>query len=240
MKMDSREIAEIAAAQATLARLNLYAGIHKGLRAFMADSLLALGRMDVDDDLERAQTCHQVMELLTLCRSHLGHENRFIHSAMEARAPGTSLPLAHEHEAHEQAILRLAAGVTALLGAAGSQRAALAQALYTELAVFVGHNYEHMQVEESEHNAVLWAHYSDAELMELHNTLVASIPPEETLLIMRWMIPFMSPAERGALLSDMRAHAPAPALAAVLDTVRPHLTGAEWHKLDRAMEWAGA
>jgi hypothetical protein len=235
MHIDPREIAEIAAAQAAQPRLNLYAGIHKALRAFMADTLLALGRMDVHDDLERAQTCHQVLELLELCRSHLGHENRFVHTAMEARAPGTSARLGGEHEAHERDITRLAAGAMALLGAGDAGRGALAHALYTELAAFVGHNYEHMQAEETGHNAVLWAHYSDAELMDLHNALVASIPPQETMQVMRWMIPFLSPAERTAVLSDMRAHAPAPAFAAVMDVVRQHLTPAEWGKLERAL-----
>lgn len=235
MHIDPREIAEIAAAQAAQPRLNLYAGIHKALRAFMADTLLAVGRMDVEDDLERAQTCHQVLELLEFCRSHLGHENRFVHTAMETRAPGTSQRIGHEHEDHERDITRLAAGATALLAAGSAQLGALAHALYTELAVFVGHNFEHMQVEETEHNAVLWAHYSDAELVDLHNGLVASIPPQETMLVMRWMIPFLSPAERAAVLTDMRAHAPAPAFAAVMDAVRPHLTPAEWTKLERAL-----
>lgn len=235
MKMDSREIAEIAATQMATPRLNLYAGIHKALRAFMADTLLAVGRMDVDDDLELAQTCHRVVELLEFCRSHLGHENRFIHAAMEACAPGTSQKLAHEHEEHERDIARLTSGATSLLSAPRAQRGALAHALYTELAVFVGHNYEHMQIEETEHNAVLWAHYSDAELVDIHNALVATIPPQETMLVMRWMVPFLSPGERVAVLSDMQAHAPAPAFAAVLEAVQPHLTQPEWAKLARAL-----
>ena len=235
MKIDSREIAEIAAAQAAQPRLNLYAPIHKALRAFMADTLLAVGRMDVHDDLERAQTCHRVLELLEFCQSHLGHENRFIHAAMEARAPGTSQRLGHEHEEHERDIARLAAGATALLSAGGERRDALAYALYGELAVFVGHNHAHMHIEETEHNAVLWAHYSDAELADIHGALVASIPPQENMLVMRWMVPFLPPAERAALLADVQAHAPAPVLAAVLDVARPHLTQMEWAKLERAL-----
>ena len=43
MKIDTREIAEIAAAQPVVPRVDLYAGIHKALRAFMTDTLLGLG-----------------------------------------------------------------------------------------------------------------------------------------------------------------------------------------------------
>ena len=58
--------------------------------------------------------------------------------------------------------------------------------------------------------------------------------PWDLALHLPW-VPFMNPAERTALLADMQAHAPAPAFAAVLDTVRPHLTHHEWAKLARSL-----
>ncbi|HEY3050042.1 MAG TPA: hypothetical protein VGJ72_21600 [Polaromonas sp.] len=64
---------------------------------------------------------------------------------------------------------------------------------------------------------------------------VSSIPPQEMMYILRWLVPFMNPAERSAMMADMQAHAPAPAFAAALDTVRPHLTDAEWRKLARSL-----
>ena len=33
------------------------------------------------------------------------------------------------------------------------------------LALFIADNFQHMHVEETAHNAVLWARYTDAELM---------------------------------------------------------------------------
>ncbi|MBX3654764.1 MAG: hemerythrin domain-containing protein [Ramlibacter sp.] len=233
MKIDSNELQQVAAAQAP--RLDLYAGIHKALRALMADTLLALGRMDPDDELELAQTTQRVLELLDFCVSHLRHENEFVHAAMEARAPGASSVIAHEHESHEQHIRRLVDATTTLLGAAPAQRASLGLALYRELALFIADNFHHMHVEETAHNAVLWARYTDAELADIHNALVASIPPAEMMYVVRWLVPFMNPAERVAMLGDMQAHAPAPAFTAVLDTVRPHLTEREWAKLARSL-----
>ena len=60
-------------------------------------------------------------------------------------------------------------------------------------------------------------------------------PPEEMMFVLRWMVPFMNPAERAAMLGDMRAHAPAPAFVAALDVVRPHLSEREWTKLSLAL-----
>jgi len=231
MKIEPREIAEIAATQSAAPRVDLYAGIHKALRAFMADTLLGLGRMDVEDDLDFAQGCQRVAQLLDVCQAHLEHENTFVHPAIEARAQGGSHAVADEHEEHERSILRLVRAVADLMACTRADRAPRAQALYHALALFVAHNFEHMHLEETAHNAALWQHYTDGELMAVHDTLVSSIPPGEMMLVMRWMVPFMAPAERLALLGGMRQQVPGEAFGAVLDVVRPHLTAREWAKL---------
>lgn len=233
MHLDSQELASVAAAAAP--RFDMYGSIHKALRALMADTLLAVGRMDADDDLERAQVTERVLELLQFCASHLEHENEFVHAALEARAPGASAQIAHEHEDHVRHIAALADGVAVLRGCAPAARAAAAAALYRELTLFVADNFHHMHVEETAHNAVLWARYTDAELVAVHDRLVAAIPPQEMLETLRWMVPFMNPRERAGMLADMRSKAPAPVFQAVLDTVRPHLTQQEWVKLERAL-----
>lgn len=233
MKIDTQEMRQVAAAQAP--RMDLYAGIHKALRALMADTLLAVGRMDCEDELEMAQTTQRVVELLDFCFSHLSHENEFIHAAMEARAPGSSAAAAHDHEEHEQHIASLRKAVETLRASPAAGRAPRSRELYRALALFVAGNFEHMNAEETAHNAVLWARYTDAELMEIHGALLASIPTHEMMFALRWMVPFMNPAERAGMLADMQAHAPAPAFAAAIATVRPHLTQREWDKLARCL-----
>jgi hypothetical protein len=176
-----------------------------------------------------------VVELLDCCFSHLTHENAFVHLAMEARAPGSSAAAAHEHEEHERGILALRHSVEALRAAPATLRLQRSQELYRALALFVAANYQHMNVEESAHNAVLWSRYTDAELAQIRAALVGSIPPEQMMFMLRWMVPFMNPTERTGMLADMQAHAPAPAFAGALATVRPHLTRREWDKLARAL-----
>lgn len=233
MKIDPKELAQVAATAAP--RVDMYAGIHKAMRALMADTLLAVGRMDVDDALDLAQTTERVLQLLDSCARHLEHENAFVHAAIEARAPGASEAIAHEHEEHLRHIADLAAAVNTLRQCPPAQRAMVAGRLYGELALFVAENFQHMHVEETAHNAVLWARYTDAELIAIHDELMASIPPQEMMFTVRWLIPFMNPAERAGLLSDVRGKVPAPAFQAMLDTVQPHLTQTEWAKLARAL-----
>ncbi|RYY93518.1 MAG: hypothetical protein EOO24_26630 [Comamonadaceae bacterium] len=232
MNIDPRELQQLSAVQP---RLDLYAGIHKALRAFMADTLVALGRVDVEDASAVDRVTAQVVEQLDLCARHVDHENEFVHAAIEARAPGASEAIAHEHDEHQREIARLRAAAVALREAARQVPPAACHALYGELAVFVGENLLHMQVEESAHNAVLWARYADAELAQLHDALVGSIPPAEMALVARWLVPSMNHMERVGMLSDARSKMPPPAFEALLDVAVPHLHAAEWSKLARAL-----
>lgn len=231
MKIDPLELQRLAAAQP---RLDLYSGIHKALRACMVDTLVALGSADTGDETRAREAAGRVLHLLALCDGHLAKENKFIHPAMEARAPGTSAALAGEHREHESHIAQLRDGALALRDASSPTRALAAQHLYQALALFVADNFRHMQVEETEHNAVLWAHYSDAELAALHDELVASIPPQEMMDILRWMVPSFNAAERLGFLSAVQAKAPPPAFAAMLQVARAHLDDAAWDQL-----WTG-
>ncbi len=214
----------------TAPRYDAYAFIHKGLRAFMAHTLLRVGRLDAHDVAEVAETSQEVLGLLDMCAAHLRHENAIVHPAMEARHPGASRAIADDHVGHEQAIARLRACVAALPG-----DDAAARTLYRELAEFVAHNFEHMAMEESHGNAILWATYSDDELRALEARIKAGIQPDEMRVAMRWMLPHMSPAERAEMLRGMRQSAPAEVFDGVLALVRPLLGGRDWLKLSNAL-----
>ncbi len=218
-------------------RVDIYVGIHKALRAMMMDTLLAVGRIDVHDAAATRAVCERVLALADLCASHLGHENDFVHPAMEARRPGSSARVAGEHAEHLAAITALREAV-ACLGAArhAAARTDAALRLYRGLALFVGENFVHMHVEESQHNQALWSCYTDDELRALEGAIVASLPPAENLCVLRWMIPAMTPGERAALLGGLQMAVPAPIFEAVLQTIQPHLTPQEWTRLMRALE----
>lgn len=235
MKMDSQEMTTVVAADAAAQRVDLYVGIHKAMRALMADLLVMVGRMDPADDAEVARTVARVLQFAEFCTAHLTHENEFVHVAMEARQAGSSTSIATEHVEHEEAIARLKRAASSLPACQGVQREREALDLYRQLALFVAHNFEHMHIEETTNNQVLWTHYSDAELLALHARLVASLPPQENLFVLRWMIPAMTPGERLQVLQDMQAHAPAPAFAAALETAQAHLDPRAWAALARGL-----
>jgi hypothetical protein len=216
-------------------RVDLYAPIHKALRNLMVDTLLRVGRLDVFDADETERTIGQLGALLGQCEKHLQHENEFVHPALEARAPGTAARIGAEHVEHLACIAALRDDVLQLRAATPDRRMPLALRLYRQLALFVAENFQHMHVEETVHNAALWAHYSDAELRALHGRLMASVPPQDMLDTARWMLPALSPVERAGMLNGVKAEAPPPVFDALVAHIRPHLDAAGWAKLAPAI-----
>lgn len=217
-------------------RFNMYQGIHKGLRAFMADTLVRVGSTDYTDAQERQEAAAQLRSLLHLCAQHLAHENHFLHAAMEQRAPGSAAQCAREHVQHTAHIEALSACLDRAVRLQDAAQDGAWLSLYHALSLFVADNYEHMLLEEREHNAVLWRHFSDEELIEIHDALLASIPGEEMALCFRWILPHLSHPERVAMLGGMRQGMPAEVFASQLDLARPLLNVRAWHKLQAALK----
>ncbi|MFY9510440.1 MAG: hypothetical protein WAQ05_05650 [Rubrivivax sp.] len=216
-------------------RADLYGPIHKALRQFMGHTLQRVGAMDVEDAEERSQVLDGVAALLGFMRGHLAHENDFIHTAIEARRPGGARHTADDHLLHVDAIGNLEDEAAALRVAGDAHRATLAQRLYRHLGEFVGENLVHMQVEETQNNAALWALYSDAEIFAIHDRLVASIAPDEMALATRWLAASLNIHELSGMFCDMQQKAPPPAFEALLAVARTQLDERRWAQLCRAL-----
>lgn len=213
------------------ARYDIYRNIHKALRAYMNAVLVRVGAMDTDDEAEMRDVLKEVREMLNFCLSHLEHEDRYVHAAMEALCGGASARTSRDHRQHIDEIRRLEAHIEGLSCANASSRSALALNLYRHLALFVAENMEHMHVEETENNGVLWAYYSDAEIHEIETALVSSIPPETTATALRWMVPHLNPTERASLLRGMRDAMPSDVFSGILATLEPYLDDRSWDRL---------
>lgn len=216
-------------------RYDLYLVIHKGIRALVTDSLLRAGRMDPFDDEETSAVVARVRDLVELAESHAHHEERFIHKAMEARAPGSTRDIDEDHRTHREALAGLARGCDEVARSTGAARAAAALALYRALALYVAKDLVHMHAEETENNAVLWATYSDEELVALTERLVASVPPRQNAIFARWMASASAPAERAQLLANARGKMPAPAFSGMLQSILAELGRKDRDKLEAAL-----
>ena len=204
------------ASSEVMPRPDLYAGIHKALRAWMCDTLLRVGRTDGLDAEYLGQTLLRVEALLVVCESHIHHEQVFLHPLLEQARRDAAREADQAHLGHTREIARLRALVWQVRQASPAARPVLLMTLYRELALFVAENLTHMHWEETVHNETLWACYTDAQLMQTHDALVQSIGPHEMAETLRHMLPALSPSERLGMLSDMRAKMPPGAFEGVL------------------------
>lgn len=216
-------------------RYNIYGAVHKGLRNLMSDTLQRCGRTDWQDDADCTETLTQVRLLMEVCHSHLHHEDMFVHKAMEDRRPGSSNATVGDHHEHVLAIKSFLTDAQALETKTPFLREPLGASLYRRLALFVAENYEHMAVEETDNNAVLWACYSDAEILAIEHALVSHLPPEKKALFARWMLPSVSATERARMLAGMKQDAPAEAFDGMLTMLKPLISSYDWDKLMRAL-----
>ena len=213
-------------------RFNLYQTVHKGLRAMMADTLLLVGKTDLEDKDNFALALDRVDQLLTICEAHLNHENTFIHTALEARAAGSSAQCAHDHVEHVAEIQHLQHQVALLRHGDAVDPDRVWHQLYHALSVFMADNFTHMLIEENQHMQALWSAYTEEELHEIHGALVASIPPEEMAIHARWMIPYMSHPERVGMFMGMKDEAPPFVYAANLAKAKDLLSANDWSRLN--------
>ncbi|RZU02959.1 hypothetical protein [Rivibacter subsaxonicus] len=217
------------------ARHDTYRNIHKALRALMFDTLARIGRVDIEDREDLDATLARLDRLLAHLRSHVAHENEFIHAAIEARRPSAAQTTAGQHVEHLASIAALADEAQALRAAAVDQRPPLALRLYRHLALFIAENLEHMHFEETTNNATLWALYSDAELDEIHGRLVAHLDPRILTEVLGWMAAALNPQELAELVIGMQREAPPEAMRAALAEIRPRLDERCWARLARAI-----
>lgn len=224
-------VASDAASAGNAARMDLYSGIHKALRAWMASMLCRLGSVDSTVDAECSAVVLALGDLLDVMHGHLVTENTLVHPVIEARFAGALRDIEQDHQGHELAIARLRGLASGLLAAPATQRPALALHLYREFALFMAENITHMQVEETRNQQLLWDGCTDAELMELHERIIAAHPPHKMMAIGRWMIPAMNHPERVMMLAGMRAGAPAEFFAEMLQMTQERLDAADWDRL---------
>ena len=216
-------------------RYDIYRLIHKGIRSYLTETLLAIGRMDPHETAHRNGALNQLEQLLTFCMGHLQHENAFVHPAMDRVKPGCAESMYDHHQHHEAMIRDLRRAATELKIAEPTERDALAAELYRTLAVFVADNLAHMHEEETVNNAILWAGYRDEEIMAIEHALGSSLTPEENAQTMEWMLPAMNHQERCEFLAGMRQGAPREVFDGTLAIARQQLAAGEWGRLELAL-----
>lgn len=218
---------------------DLYGPVHKGLRLALSRLVIRLGAIDASDRGTVATLMADLRAQMNLSSAHLDHEEREIHAALEARAPGAAADLYADHNHHRTSFVRIEMAIGAVEAAEAGKRAGPLHRLYLAYTRFVADDFAHMAVEEEEILPVLQDLFTDEELMAIEGRIKAGLTPDRVIAYAQLMLPAASPAERLAMMARardgmIRDGAQPEAFAGLLNFgAKPSLLGADWDALVR-------
>lgn len=225
--------------EAKMKRHDLYGPVHKALRASLAQLMVKLGQTDFTDEAEGTTAIALVRRQLAASASHLAHEETHVHTALEARDPGSSTALEVDHKHHRAAFFDMEVLLERIEDTPVADRASLGRILYLRFSKLVADDLAHMAEEELETLVRLHELFSDDELRAIEADIIASLPPQERMETLGRFVPVMNRPERIHFLSFARASAPPEAFNALMEaTVRPALKPEDWRHLSEGLKLA--
>ena len=196
-----------------LAVFDLYGNIHKGIRAELFSLVGTAGRTDPGDAMGRAALAAHVADVSRVLESHAEHEDTAINPVLEAHLPDFTERLVADHEHLEGRFARILDLASAVVEA-GDERRTM-QLLHLDLAAFTSEYLIHQDLEERVVMPALEDAVGPEACLGIHIAIVSSIPPEEMVRSLAFMLPAMNVDDRTDLLGGMRASAPPEAFAGV-------------------------
>ena len=204
---------------------------HKGLRNGLSQFSLLAGRTDYSNP-QQVATLHQVgREIFLFLNSHASDENNVSLAELEKRAPNTSKHITDDHEEIHQFQSELENLLERLHADENIDKMSEGKKFYDRLNIFHAAYLKHMTVEDGEIQDLLWDNFSDEELMAHRNQIMGTMQPQTLLVMFKYIIAALSPAERIGLLRGFKTNAPEPFFNQSLDVIRPTLAQAEWDAL---------
>jgi hypothetical protein len=180
-------------------RVDLFTTIHKGVRTLLFDLSRAAARADVTSTVAIDELVEHVDRVLAFLDEHARLEDQFVIPEVRALDPLLADELACDHRGLDavQREVQLAADALALTDL--SQRPTAGAQLVRIVNHLVAVHLLHMNREETEVNATLWAGRSDVELGTLRTKIAGSLPSERQALWAQILEPALNPVERRQL-----------------------------------------
>ena len=161
-----------------MSRVDLFIVIHKGIRGLLFDLARDAARVDPTSNHAVDGLVAQVERTLGFLDEHGRLEDAFVFPAVRARDGALADELAAEHRGLEVVQLEVERAADELALAQLSARASAGAHLARAINHLVAVQLIHMNREETEVCACLWAGYGDDELMAISNRRKAAVSAE--------------------------------------------------------------
>lgn len=189
-------------------RHEMYRATHKAIRHMMYETAHSLGVADYQDKTVADGALASLESTISVLVLHAGHEENFVHTALEERAPGFIESFEKDHGNDERVYAQLRNLSNEVGSASGGRKAELGNEIYEIYNRFVGTYLDHLHREENELQQALWDNFTDDELGAIEGVIMENISPD----LMAQFIPLIcnsyNPDELASLLGEMKGGMP--------------------------------
>ena len=213
-------------------RMNLYAFPHKGLRNAISQLSLTAGNTNCSDQDSLDTLKSLAEEVFILLELHAHSEEAVVLPALETKVPGSSAENIAEHEQLEKEIEVIKQELSAITK---DSPPPLLCNVYEAVSNFHSKYLAHMAMEESKMNTLIWANFTDAELMEQHGQIMSALTPEQIMMWFKYIVPALNHFERTIIMGGFKANAPTPFFDTVLDMLSGLIKQNEHQQLSAAL-----
>ena len=218
-------------------RYNPFTQIHKGLRALLYDTALALQHNDFNNERTTALVADQVQKVLWLFEGHAHTEDSMVFPLIAQHAPGLVADFEAQHEKDHALGQAVQDKLEALAQCQDTvSREMAGTALQQAFECFVAFNLEHMVMEETLVAPIIWQHYSDEALHALTGEIVRSLPADKNEQYTNWMILGLNDVELIQWLTGVRQTAPSFVFDSLCTTAQQLLKESRWQKLQQGLQ----
>lgn len=208
--------------------------IHKALRTLASEILVNFQQTDFNDKTQVGVLFQDLRMLESLFHGHAEIENSMILSELDKK--GIDISKYKDDHAEDDLLGHLLLDkMTAFDEAADDQKQKTWGELFQSLISFVSFNLSHMQKEETELNHILWAEFSDAELLAIEQKVVMNTPPDKMMNYMVWFLKALSNQDLIKWLGSIKRNAPDPVFQNIVQLGIKHVPAGRWSVIYSAL-----
>ena len=217
-------------------RINIFNQIHKGLRAALYDTAISLQRADFTMEAEAEESLSKIKEVVMLFDEHARKEDKFILPSITQFEPSVADAFEQEHITDLALSSQLVTSVNEFENLLKAEdRAAAGRRINVQFVEFLAFNLKHMAKEEEILNKLLWRYYSDAEILQMQQSIVQDTEPWHQDFYSKWMLRGINNSEAAFWLRAVERSAPQVVYQTLFSKARQELSKARFQKLVEAL-----
>jgi len=217
-------------------RYNAFNQIHKGLRAMMYDTAMALQHSDYINSEETEKALEKVEIVLAVFEDHASHEDNYVLPAVTKYFKHLAVEFESEHETDEMLAHRLRnLMVVYSYAVSGDARQEAGEAIYKAFNEFIAFNLYHMNKEEDKLNKAMWEKYTDEEILDIQKTIVQNVSEHMRVIENTWMMRGINDPEIVKWLTGVKNSAPDFIFQGLLKLAEKELSLKRWMNVKDAL-----